>query len=336
MPGLPPERAAWAPPEDITVSQWAEKHRVLPKQSAIPGLWNNRLVPYAVGVMDAFNDPMVERITIMASVQSAKTESAYNMLGYAISQDPAPALVVMPTDKTLKRVNKRLQDMIMESPELSRYLTGNPDDLQKRLIMLQRMEIHFATAGQQMPTWRTWRPAISCWMSRTVIPWKTMEEGSPMERAEARATTYWNRKIIAPCTPTVPEGYINVEFERSDKRRYWVPCPALRRLPGPLLLAGEASGRETAGVAQAPADPEYIKLERLALYECLYCQAEIDDSDKPGMLARGKWVPEGHPIEQDGSMPPLADLACRLPLERPLFALPEFFRGGGAVIRQQG
>ena len=33
---------------------------------------------------------MVERITIMASVQSAKTESAYNMLGYTTSQNPAP------------------------------------------------------------------------------------------------------------------------------------------------------------------------------------------------------------------------------------------------------
>ena len=43
-------------------------------------------------------------------------------------------------------------------------------------------------------------------------PLEDNEEGSPIERAEARATTYWNRKIIEPCTPTVPEGYINVEF----------------------------------------------------------------------------------------------------------------------------
>ena len=126
------ERAAWAPPEDITVSQWAEKHRVLPKQSAIPGLWNNRLVPYTVGVMDAFTDPQVERITLMACVQSAKTEIAYNMLGYVICQDPGPVLVVMPTDKSVKRASRRLQRMIKESPELSKHLTGNPDDLQKR------------------------------------------------------------------------------------------------------------------------------------------------------------------------------------------------------------
>ena len=297
------ERAAWAPPEDITVSQWAEKHRVLPK-SSIPGLWSNRLVPYAVGVMDAFNDPRVERITIMASVQSAKTESAYNMLGFAISQDPAPALVVMPTDKTLKRVNKRLQDMILASPELRKYLTGNPDDLQKRLIILKRMEIHFATAGSKSD--------LANVEARYILldepdryPLADDEEGSPIERAEARATTFWNRKIIEPCTPTVPEGHINVEFQRSDKRRYWVPCP---RCGGYQVLSFwqvKHKGEKLMAWPPELQDPEYIKRERVARYECLYCRAEIDDTDKGEMLARGRWVPADHSIGKDGSMEPV-------------------------------
>ena len=298
------ERAAWAPPEDITVSQWAEKHRVLPKQSAIPGPWNNRLVPYTVGVMDAFNDPRVERITIMASVQSAKTESAYNMLGYAISQDPAPALVVMPTDKTLKRVNKRLQDMIMESPELCRYLTGNPDDLQKRLIVLNRMEIHFATAGSKAD--------LANVEARYILldepdryRLEDDEEGSPIERAEARATTFWNRKIIEPCTPTIPEGHINVEFQRSDKRRYWVPCPLCGGYQVLSFWQVKHQGEKLMAWPPDLQDPEYIKRERVARYECLYCQAEIDDTDKLEMLGRGKWVPADHPIAQDGSMEPV-------------------------------
>ena len=300
----PAEIAAWRPPEDLTVSQWAARYRVLPKQSAIPGLWNNELVPYAVGVMDAFNDPLVERITIMAAVQSAKTESAYNMLAFAIAQDPAPALVVMPTDKTLKRVNKRLQDMILESPELSRYLTGNPDDLQKRLIILQRMEIHFATAGSKAD--------LANVEARYILldepdryPQEDDEEGSPIERAEARATTYWNRKIIEPCTPTIPDGHINQEFERSDRRRFWVPCPHCGGYQRLLFSQIKHRGEKRGSWPKECRDPEYIKRERVARYECLYCREEIDDGDKAAMLARGKWVPEGHPIEPDGSMPPL-------------------------------
>ncbi len=298
----PAEQSAWRPPEDLTVSEWAARYRVLPKQSAIPGLWNNDLVPYAVGVMDAFNDPMVERITIMASVQSAKTESAYNMLAFAIAQDPAPALVVMPTDKTLKRVNKRLQDMILESPELSQYLTGNQDDLQKRLIILKRMEIHFATAGSKAD--------LANVEARYILldepdryPQEDEEEGSPIERAEARATTYWNRKIIEPCTPTVPEGHINQEFERSDQRRYWVPCPACGGYQVLSFKQIKHRGEKLGAWPQDKRDPEYIKRERVARYECRYCQAEIDDGDKAGMLARGVWAPAKMDVEPDGSPP---------------------------------
>lgn len=300
----PRECAAWAPPEDIKVSEWAERHRRLPKQSAIPGPWSNRLVPYAAGVMDSFLDPVVERITIMASVQSSKTESAYNMLGYAISQDPAPALVVMPTDKTLRRVNKRLQDMITESPELSRYLTGNPDDMQKRSIVLQRMEIHFATAGSKAD--------LANVEARYLLldepdryPAATGEEGSPMEMAEARLTTYWNRKIIEPCTPTTPDGHINKEYLRSDQRKFWVPCPACGGYQVLSFWQVKHQGEKAGEWPRDKRDPDYIRQQRVARYECLYCQAEIDDKDKPGMLARGVWVPEGHPIDvKTGETPP--------------------------------
>lgn len=305
----PAERSAWAPPEDITVSEWAERHRMLPKQSAIPGAWRNQLVPYVVGVMDAFIDPGVERITIMASVQSAKTESAYNMLGYAISQDPGPALVVMPTDKTLRRVNKRLQDMITESPELSRYLTGNPDDMQKRSIVLQCMEINFATAGSKAD--------LANVEARYLLldepdryPSATGEEGSPVEMAESRLTTYWNRKIIEPCTPTTPDGHINREYLRSDQRKYWVPCIHCGRFQVLSFWQVKHVGEKLKEWPPERRDPDYIRQHRIARYECLYCQAENDDKDKPWMLARGLWVPKGHPIDiNTGETPPLPPVA---------------------------
>ena len=45
------------PPENLTVSQWAEKYRKLdPKTSAIPGPWRNEMTPYLVEIMDEFNN----------------------------------------------------------------------------------------------------------------------------------------------------------------------------------------------------------------------------------------------------------------------------------------
>jgi phage terminase large subunit GpA-like protein len=293
-----PERAAWAPPEDITVSQWAAKHRVLSETSAIPGPWSNRLGPYAVGVMDAFTDPWVEQITLMASVQSMKTESAYNMLGFAISQDPAPVLVVMPTNKALKKVNRRLRNMLLASEDLSAHLTNDPDDLKYESFHLDRMAIYFATAGSE---------ADLQFVEARIILLDEVDLYPPgaVKMAIDRSTTYWNRKIIKLSRPTLPEGHINQEYERSDQRKFWIPCPRCGGFQVLSFWQVKHKGEKRGEWPRDKRGPEYIKGQRVARYECLYCQAEIDDQDKPAMLARGLWVPEGHPFEPaTGKMPP--------------------------------
>ena len=39
--------------EEIKVSQWAEKYRVLDESSNLSGKWSNSVTPYLVGIMDA-------------------------------------------------------------------------------------------------------------------------------------------------------------------------------------------------------------------------------------------------------------------------------------------
>ena len=286
------EQAAWAPPEDMTVSQWAERFRELPTYAAISGRWNNKLAPYIIGVMNAFNDPQVERITIMASIQSCKTESAYNMLGYAICQDPGPALLVLPTLSMLKKANRRIRTMIKCSPELSKHLNASPDDLTITNLSLDVMDIYFATAGSEAD--------MQFVEARYLILDETdLYPPGGVKMALDRATTYWNKKIIDLSRPTTPEGHINIEYHRSNQQKYWVPCPFCGGFQilefGQLKHIGKPRGQWPLELQ----NPEYIKNLRVARYECKYCQAEIDDSHKPEMLSRGKWVPAAQSIEPD-------------------------------------
>ena len=51
------------PPEKLTVSEWAEKYRVLDERSShMPGKWKNSLTPYLKGIMDEFNNWGTEKI----------------------------------------------------------------------------------------------------------------------------------------------------------------------------------------------------------------------------------------------------------------------------------
>ena len=65
----------YTPPADLTVSQWAEAHRVLSREnSAEAGPWRNARTPYLVEIMDSFTDPKVEKISLVASSQVGKSE----------------------------------------------------------------------------------------------------------------------------------------------------------------------------------------------------------------------------------------------------------------------
>ena len=76
------------PPEEMKVSEWAEKYRMLDsKTSAEPGPWNNSRTPYLVEIMDEFLNPETEEIAYCKCTQIGGTEAELNALGYVIQQD---------------------------------------------------------------------------------------------------------------------------------------------------------------------------------------------------------------------------------------------------------
>ena len=67
--------------------------------------------------MDAISDPTIERVVIMASARVGKTEIINNLTGYHIHQDPAPILVVYPTETAAEEWSRdKLAPMLRDSP----------------------------------------------------------------------------------------------------------------------------------------------------------------------------------------------------------------------------
>lgn len=61
------------PPENLTVSEWADKYRVLPREGAAEGgKWRTSRTPYFKEVMDSFTDPTINRIVVVAAAQVGK------------------------------------------------------------------------------------------------------------------------------------------------------------------------------------------------------------------------------------------------------------------------
>jgi len=217
---------AWKLPERVTVSAWADiKRRLDPMTSAEPGQWRTDRTPYLRGIMDAFTNPLIEKITLEMSTQIGKTEAMLNMLGYAIDQDPGPTLFVYPREPDAKTASvTRIKPMIELSPDLNSHRTQDSDDLTKLQMRLDRMYVYFA--GANSPAALSQKPVRYLFLDETdKYPKFSGEEADPIKLATERTRTFWNRKIINCSTPTTSSGYIHREYERSDQRRYYVPCP---------------------------------------------------------------------------------------------------------------
>jgi phage terminase large subunit GpA-like protein len=292
---------SWQLPNELTVSQWADKYRKLdPKIAPEPGQWHTDRTPYLRGIMDAFNNPLVEKITIMSSTQIGKTEGMYNMLAYAIDQDPAPALMVKPREQDAKIASKdRIRPMIEISSQLQRHLTSDSDDMTRMEFKLDRMIIYFA--GANSPAALSSKAIRYLFLDETdKYPKFSGEEADPIKLSTERTHNYWNRKIVACSTPTTKNGYIHREYERSDKRGYYVPCP---HCGGYQVLDFEHGVK----VPENERDPERIRQEKIAWYECAYCKGKITDLMKQNMLLQGIWLPEAIKVDAKGQLPKKLD-----------------------------
>lgn len=287
-------RPAWKLPKKITVSEWADAHRVLPESSAEPGRWRTSRTPYLKGPMDALNDPHVREITLMMSTQVGKTETMLNMVGYIADEDPGPTAWLGAKEQDVKDFCvERLQPIFNLSSELLSKLSKNKDEINKKGIALDNMRLHVVWAGS--PAGLASR-AIKYILADEVdkYPPYSGRESDPIELISERTRTFWSHKKVKCSTPTTKRGYIYKEYEKSDKRKYYMPCP----------YCGEYQTFAW-GCVKFPKnerDPDVIKMNRLAWYECPHCGEKITDSMKQRMLENGIWVPGGGKIDKNGKV----------------------------------
>ncbi len=222
--------AGMQPPENLSVTEWAECKRYLSTEaSAEPGLWRTSRTPYLRAIMDAFTDPKVRHIVFVAASQVGKTEVINNMIGYIIDQNPGSILFVHPTTIDAREFSKlRIAPMIRDSPTLRRKISA-PKSRDSGNTLLQKSypggiltlcgsnEAH-ALASKPI------RYVFGDERDRWAISAGT--EGDPWELAMARQTTFYNAKAVEVSTCTIRgSSAIAKSFAKGTMERWKSKCP---------------------------------------------------------------------------------------------------------------
>jgi phage terminase large subunit GpA-like protein len=263
----------------LKVSEWADEYRVLsPTAASEPGRWRTERTPYLKEIMDSLSPSSpVEKVIFMKGAQIGGTEAGNNWIGYIVDQTPGPMLVVQPTVEMGKRWSKgRFAPLIDSTPCLKDKVkdprsrdSGNT--VQSKEFPGGIVVITGANSSvglRSMPVKYLFLDEIDAY------PGDSGGEGDPVLLSIARTNTFTRRKIFLVSTPTVHGiSRIEKEFESSDKRYFFVPCPHCKHYQ----------------VLKWPQIKWEDKNPNTAHYVCIECNGKIENHQKTEMLSRGEW-----------------------------------------------
>ena len=271
---------ALAPRKPLTVSQWADAERRLSsKGSAEAGQWRTERNPPLAEPMDCMSARSTVRDVVMVfPIQFGKTEVAINALGYCMDHNPGPVMVCLPGEVSMNKwVAQKLGPMIEETPAVKRALTS----VASRDAANTRTFKDFA--GGQLYIEHAGSPSrLKSTTVRTLIVDEVDEFANnlsggddPVEMLNGRTSAFpGTSKRLYISTPQI-RGISRIEqlWNKSDQRRYHVPCPH----------CGHLQHLEWSGLHWTPDGTQ-------CWYVCQECGATIDEHHKTRMIAAGQWI----------------------------------------------
>ena len=287
--------SAMAPRRALSVTEWADGHRVLTgKQSGERGPWRTRRTPFLEEIQNCFStNSRVQDVVVMKSSQVGVTEATVNVIGYIMDHAPTPMMVLMPTiDARDSWKAQKFNPLLTDTPVIRDLLGGNRSrDAANRQDMIDFPGgVLFLSGGNSPNSYaqRSVRIVIMDDLDR--FPPEVGSEGDPVKLAAGRTKAFARARRMLISTPTVSgESLIEREWLKSDQRRYHVPCPHCGMLQ-PLEWGGPDVAH---GVKWSKVEDNILS----AWYVCRECGREIAEHQKPALLAGGRWIathPERH------------------------------------------
>jgi phage terminase large subunit GpA-like protein len=221
----------------MKLSGWIERNVILPEGlCAVPGPM--KLWPYQKQIADCIGDPSIERVTLVKAARIGFSSLLTAAIGYWCAKDPAPILVLLPTESDCKDyVVSDIEPLFEASPALHGVLVdgsrvgqrGRPTAgmMPFRSTMLSRrfkggsLKIVASKAPRNLR-----RHTARILLIDEADAMENSTEGDVVALAEKRPLTFANRKIILGSTPIdIETSHVIRAYEASDTRIFEVPCP---------------------------------------------------------------------------------------------------------------
>lgn len=267
------------PSPRLTVSQWAERYRILPGDgSSEPGPWRNSRTPYLTEIMDALSaSSRAREVVFCKGTQLGATEGGLNWLLYLIDHVGGPILAFQPTEQAAAEWSEQRVGPSIERCERLRGKVPSRKSRDSGNTILHKKFAggHLFLAGTNTPNALAGKPIGNLYCDEIDRwPKNVAGEGNPVALAVRRASNWPRAKIFYTSTPVHLEtSQIWKLYVASDQRVYEVPCPH----------CGHFQEIRFENLVWEKGNPESVKMV------CAGCGNDIEEFHKTEMLAAGRW-----------------------------------------------
>lgn len=277
------------PDPNINFLDWANKEFYLPKESSAEyGKYRTSRTPFVEEILLALSPQSETQVVIVIKpTQLAGTTTGLIFMCAVAAMYPGPLLMIMPTDAMAKSFSKKkLTNTIKLIPSLKDKIKEAKSRDSGNTIL----EKEFPGGSWKLTGSNSGASYRSESIKYLIIDdFDGFEidiegEGSPEELADRRTGTFPGRKIYINSTTTIKDSSnIEIAFEKSSQGYYHVPCPHCNKYQ--YLSWGDVKAEFG------------IRFERDehgmitdCWYQCEHCKQRIDESSKPDMLSKGKYI----------------------------------------------
>lgn len=223
---------ALLPDPYITIDKYADEYRMLPKESsAEPGKYRSDRMPYLKEVMQWLSpQDSTQQVKIIKGTQIGATEVGNNVSLYYMDIVPAPQTMIFPSETLAKKhSNKKLTPSLRVMPHITKKITGGKtkDDIGGIFEKIYPGgSLNIGWAGSAI-SFRSDSSRIVILDDVDGFPLDVDGEGDPLDLGKKRADAFGAlKKVYINSTPTIKgRSNIEIEYDDSDQRRYYMPCP---------------------------------------------------------------------------------------------------------------
>jgi terminase, large subunit len=270
----------FAPPSDLTISQWVEQNLYLPAGvTAFPGLMNLDMTPHARYILDAIGDERYKKITWISSVQTAKTQIEQAVAAYYMAEDACNILLYEPTEGLAKDVAVNRFNLIIEANECLSKLFESPsarnNDTEK---VFPGGYLQFCSAQKESDLKSKSARIV---MMDEVDTFETdfKDGGSPVSMARDRMTMQPRSKFILVGTPKTELSELFYNYNQSNMaviEYACIHCGSFQRL--------EFGSKNTKYGLKWEEGSE----GNGAWYQCKSCNEKIYNNSKPLFFSKSR------------------------------------------------